>query len=260
MQVGAFGCDAAGQREDFERLDQGRGRFGPGEPDARLGEAADAREHERRPLRQSSYGALDFPAQVTAGRKPYRKGMQGETPLSMQTRNVGFEHSWLVRRALDHCLCQDLFQTKRSDACDEIVGNRLVEGKPEVAFLSCIRRNGLFEGSVAPDGRIQADVVLESREVHKNSTLSKRRHSVADDFARLGRSLAHDLAHALKNALNFRREGCDVSVYRRWLGCRTLLHRRRSQEPRDLPFAWAESGSTMAGQPSFLVLFFNVNR
>jgi len=75
-QVRAFGRDAAGQRQHFERLEGGGGRGNVGEPQARLGEAADAAEHESALPGQAAGGELDLLAKIAAGGKPERKGVQ----------------------------------------------------------------------------------------------------------------------------------------------------------------------------------------
>ena len=67
--------------------------------------------------------------------------------------------------ALGHRLRQVLPQAERSDACDEIVRNRLAEGNPEIPFLTGVGSDGFLDVGVAADGWIEAEVILESAKV-----------------------------------------------------------------------------------------------
>src|SRR6185436_2759782 len=60
------------------------------------------------------------------------------------------------------------------------------------------------------DGRVEADVFLERREVHQNAVQLQGWHLITDDLLCFGRSPAYDLAHLLQNRLDFRRESRDV--------------------------------------------------
>jgi hypothetical protein len=76
VQVRALWSDAAAQGQDLERFDEETGRLRRSEPKVGLREATDAREDKPGPLRQSTYRALDFSAQIGGWRQPERKGAQ----------------------------------------------------------------------------------------------------------------------------------------------------------------------------------------
>ena len=60
------------------------------------------------------------------------------------------------------------------DPGDQGVRNLLVDGKPQVAFLTGVRRDGLLERCVSLHGRVQPDVVLERREINDDTTELER--------------------------------------------------------------------------------------
>jgi hypothetical protein len=64
-----------------------------------------------------------------------------------------------------------LLYTQLCHARDQTVRDRLIEGKPEIPFLSRVRRNRPFDACVSRDWWIQADVIFESREVQQDAVL-----------------------------------------------------------------------------------------
>jgi len=76
VQVRTLWSDAASQGQDLERFDEETRRLSGSEPEVGLRETTDAQEDKPGLLRQSTYCALDFSAEIGGWRQPQRKGAQ----------------------------------------------------------------------------------------------------------------------------------------------------------------------------------------
>jgi hypothetical protein len=82
----------------------------------------------------------------------------------------------------------------------------------QVAFGAPVGCDGLFYGRIAGNWRVEADVLLEGREIDQNAVLLKCRHFVADDFFGFRSGFADRRSDGLENRLNFSRIGLNVLV------------------------------------------------
>lgn len=127
------------------------------------------------------------------------------------------------------------------DLRNQAVRNRSVEWKTEVALLACIGRNRFLQRRVSLHRRVQADVMLEGREIDEDAPALERRNSVADGFGGARRGPGDRGAHASKDRPSLGRAAFDVLVNRdRGLaaaGTSLLFHGRfiRGRIPMPLP-------------------------
>lgn len=101
----------------------------------------------------------------------------------------------------------------KDEAGEQVVGDGLGVGEAQVALVVGVGREGLGEGGVAADGRVDAEVRLEGGEVHQDAVQLVGRHAVAEAFLRVRRGGAHQLPHLLQDGLHMRREARDVRVH-----------------------------------------------
>jgi hypothetical protein len=92
--------------------------------------------------------------------------------------------------------------------------DRLIERKSKISLLSGIGSNRFHELSIAPDRRIEADVILEGCEMNQSTVQLERRNLIADGLLRRRRRAADRAADLLENRLYSGRERRDVLVDR----------------------------------------------
>src|SRR6185312_9400799 len=99
-----------------------------------------------------------------------------------------------------------------SDPRDQVVGNRLIERESQIALLARVGQESLLQARIAMYWWVQADVVLEGREMDQHSLLLERRHSIADRLLGVGRGGADREPDLFENRLDLRRKCRDVFV------------------------------------------------
>jgi hypothetical protein len=72
------------------------------------------------------------------------------------------------------------------DPFDQVVRNRLIERKLEIALRSRVSCNRLLKSPVACHGRVETDVLLPRSEVHQNPVQFECGHLVTDRLLRFG--------------------------------------------------------------------------
>src|SRR5439155_24684553 len=97
---------------------------------------------------------------------------------------------------------------------DQPVRNPLIDGKPQIAFLACVRRDGLLERRISFHWRVQTDVVLERREIDDDTTQLERRNAVTDRLGCIRRRFRDRRAYPAEDRLRLRRTSVDVLVDR----------------------------------------------
>jgi hypothetical protein len=113
-----------------------------------------------------------------------------------------------------------LLDSQLDDPFDQLVGNRLVQGKLEIPLGASIRGDQLFNRLIAGDGRIQPDVMFERGEVNQDSMQSKGRHPITNNllgvsgrrFERWFESSGESPAHQAKTGQCSGRRRCSPQV------------------------------------------------
>src|SRR5262249_940087 len=108
--------------------------------------------------------------------------------------------------------CGVLFYTQLHDPFDQVVGNRLIQGKLEIALRSSVTCYCLLKCLVARNRRIKSDVLFPRSEVDQHSVLLECGHQVTDRLLRFRRSVADRSPHLFQYCLHAGRELRDVTV------------------------------------------------
>src|SRR6516225_8313607 len=110
------------------------------------------------------------------------------------------------------CLCRVLLHPQPHDPLNQVVRNRLIQGKLKVAFRPSVTCDCLLHRLVARNRWIKSDVLLPRSKVDQHSVLLECGHQVADRLLRFGRCAADRCPHLLQNRLYVRWELRDITV------------------------------------------------